>query len=420
MLEAVTEIDPSRIRLKLLTRVLPLLDRLHEVGAERDLAGNRQLHYDQYVKLVLVCLSTPLMDSVAMLQRAAEMPQVAGKLGVARFSRPSFSEAPAVFDPSLLQEVIRELVGELRPLPQDPRLSDLHHLLTLVDGTLLAALPKLAETYYRQKRSGKSSRDPDRPRPLHAWKLHTQLDLSTQVPRFVRLTPGIGKGPDDERRVLEASLEPGRIYVLDRFYFDKKLLQRIVTAGADYLVRLRDHAVYRVIEERPLTAAQQKAGVVHERIVQMEGLDQAARLIIVKAEVHMKRVKRKPGVYVPSSGRLLILTSDLEIDAELISLIYRYRWTIEVFFKFFKGLLGCRHLLSQRRVGVEIQIYCAVILCVLLNLTTGLRPSKAVLEALLWHLLGLASIEDVQRRVEKTRLEQDKREEKSRLKKSGT
>jgi hypothetical protein len=416
----VPDIDPSQIRLKLLARVLPLLDRLHEVGTERDSAGNRQLHYDQYVKLVLVCLSTPLIDSVATLQRAAETPQVAGKLGIPRFSRPSFSEAPAVFDPSMLQEVIRELVGELRPLPQDPRLSDLHHLLTLVDGTLLAALPKLAETYYRQKRVGKSSRGQAHPRPLHAWKLHTQLDLRTEVPRFVRLTPGIGRGCDDERRVLETSLEPGRIYVLDRFYFDKKLLQQIVAAGADYVVRLQDRAVYQVIEERPLTAAQKNAGVLHERIVRIEGLDHPTRLIIVKADVHMKQVKRKPGVYVPSSGQLLILTSDLEIEAELISLIYRYRWTIEVFFKFFKGLLGCRHLLSQRRAGVEIQIYCAVIICVLLNLTTGLRPSKAVLEALMWHLLGLASIEDVQRRVEKTRIEQAKREEKSRLKKSGT
>jgi hypothetical protein len=419
MLKLVTSIDPSQVHLKLLTRVLPLLDRLHDVGKERDSAGNRRLHYDQYVKLVLVCLSTPLINSVASLQRAAEMPQVARKLGVPRFSQASFSEAPAVFDPSMLQEVIRELIGELRPLPQDPRLADLHHLLTLVDGTLLSALPKLAETHYRFKRIGKSSRDRDNPRPLHAWKVHTQLELSSGVPRSVRVTPGIGKGPDDERRVLETSLEPGRIYVLDRFYYDKQLLGKIVAAGAGYVVRLQDRATYQVIQERPLTAAQINAGVLHDRIVRIEGLAHPTRLVIVQADVHMKRVKRKPGLYVPSSGQLLILTSDCQTKPELISLIYRYRWTIEVFFKFFKELLGCRHLLSQRRAGVEIQIYCAVILCVLLNLTSGLRPSKAVMEALMWHLLGLASVQDVQRRIEKVRVEQDKREEKSRLKKLG-
>jgi hypothetical protein len=324
-----------------------------------------------------------------------------------------------VFDPAMLQEVIRELVGELRPLPQDPRLKDLHHLLTLVDGTLLAALPKLAETYYRRKRTGKTTRDADAPRPLHAWRVHTQLDLTSGVPRFTRLTPAAGRGPDGERRVLESSLEAGRIYVLDRAFFDKKLLQQIDAADAGYVVRVQDRITYEVIEERPLTAAQIDAGVLHDRIVRIAGLSHPTRLVIVEAEVHMKRVKRKPGLFVPSSGQMLLLTNDLETEPELISLIYRYRWTIEVFFKFFKGLLGCRHLLSQRREGVEIQVYCAVIICVLLNLTTGLRPSKAVMEALTWHLLGFATAQDVMRRIEQVRIEQSKREAKAQAKKLG-
>jgi len=60
-----------------------------------------------------------------------------------------------------------------------------------------------------------------------------------------------------------------------------------------------------------------------------------------------------------------------------------------------------------------------VIVCVLLNLTTGLRPSKAVMEAFMWHLLGLASDQDVQRRIEQVRIEQGKREAKALEKKLG-
>jgi hypothetical protein len=88
---------------------------------------------------------------------------------------------------------------------------------------------------------------------------------------------------------------------------------------------------------------------------------------------------------------------------------------IEVFFKFLKQLLGCRHLISQRRNGVQIQIYCAMIACMLLNLQTGLKPTKAVLEILMWHMLGFADQKDVQERIEKTRQEQQK----ARLKKLG-
>jgi hypothetical protein len=85
-----------------------------------------------------------------------------------------------------------------------------------------------------------------------------------------------------------------------------------------------------------------------------------------------------------------------------------------VFFKFLKQLLGCRHLISQRKNGVEIQIYCAMIACMLLNLSTGLKPAKAVMEILMWQMLGFADQQDVQKQIEKTRREQ----EKARLKKS--
>ena len=124
-----------------------------------------------------------------------------------------------------------------------------------------------------------------------------------------------------------------------------------------------------------------------------------------KADVHTKRTRKG---YINSSGQMPLLCDDLSLAAELISLLYRYRWTIEVFFKFLKQLLGCRHLISQRRNGVQIQIYCAMIACMLLNLQTGLKPTKAVMEILMWHMLGFADQKDVQERIEKTRQEQQK------------
>jgi IS4 transposase len=138
----------------------------------------------------------------------------------------------------------------------------------------------------------------------------------------------------------------------------------------------------------------------------LEGLDHPTRLVVVKAEVHAKRTRKG---YVPSSGQMMFLCPDLALAAELISILYRYRWTIETFFKFIKQLLGCRHLLSQRQTGMEIQVYCAVIVCMLLNLSTGLKPAKAVMELITWYLLGFADVEDVERQIAKTRQEQEAR-----------
>ena len=50
-------------------------------------------------------------------------------------------------------------------------------------------------------------------------------------------------------------------------------------------------------------------------------------------------------------GRELLLATDLEIEAELIALICRYRWQIELFFKWLKSILGCRHLMAESPEG---------------------------------------------------------------------
>jgi hypothetical protein len=98
---------------------------------------------------------------------------------------------------------------------------------------------------------------------------------------------------------------------------------------------------------------------------------------------------------------LLIATNLLDVPAELVGLVYRYRWTVELFFRFFKQILGCRHLLSQRVEGIEIQIYCAVIACMLINLWTGKKAGKHMVAMLTWYFMGIATEADVQRHLDR-------------------
>jgi hypothetical protein len=410
----VLELQNKDVQFGLLARVLPLLDRLHEVGAERDTAGNRRLFFDDYVKLVVLYLITPMIESISGLQRAMELPRLAKQLGVKDFSKASFSEAPAVFEPQELIRVIQELAGDLHRLPRDPRLADIRHAIRLVDGTLIKALPRLIETLCHSKRRCLSQarcggREASDAGTYHAWRIHTLLDLDTLVPQRVRLTGGSPRGQNNERRVLETLLEPGRLYVADRGYFDKPLMNRIVQVHSLYVFRAIDNLKYEVIEERKLSPQAIQEGVIRDTVVRLEGLSHPTRLVVVKAEVHAKRTRKG---YVPSSGRMMFLCPDLELAAELISILYHYRWTIETFFKFMKQLLGCRHLLSQRKTGVEIQVYCAVIVCMLLNLSTALKPARAVMERIMWYLLGFADVQDVQRQIERTRREQEARAKK--------
>ena len=70
--------------LKYFEKLLPLFDRLHEVGCERDTASNRGLHFDEYCCLVLLFFFNPMVDSVRALQQASELKAVQKKLGVPR------------------------------------------------------------------------------------------------------------------------------------------------------------------------------------------------------------------------------------------------------------------------------------------------------------------------------------------------
>ena len=114
------------------------------------------------------------------------------------------------------------------------------------------------------------------------------------MPLRIDVTPR-GGGEDDERSVLERTIESDRLYVMDRGYAKFVLFNRIVTAKSSYVCRLRDNSVYKVIEERPLTDADRAAGVLSDQIVQTGRADNrpdhSIRLVCVKCSPHTNRAK---------------------------------------------------------------------------------------------------------------------------------
>lgn len=378
--------------LKYLEKLLPLLDRLHDVGCARDKSGNRELHFDQYCLLVLLYLFNPTVTSLRALQQASELQKVQRLLGCPRAALGSLSEAATVFDPERLKEIIAELGTELQPLGRDRRLQDIQQKLTLVDGTLISALPKLMHASYLKSQTGSG---------LVKWRLHTHFEVDRYVPIRIDVTPD-GGGPHDERAVLERTIESDRLYVKDRGYAKFSLFNQIVAAQSSYVCRLRDNSAPEVIEERPLTDAGRAAGVLSDQIVSFTSgktdarPDHPLRLVCIQTSRHTRRGKYRGGSTGPGSdGILRIATNLLAVPAEIIGLIYRFRWTIEIFFRFFKHVLGCRHLLSHSENGIEIQTYCAIIACLVMALYTGRKPTLRTYEMICHYFCGLASEEEL-------------------------
>ncbi|MBM4074444.1 MAG: hypothetical protein FJ267_02215 [Planctomycetes bacterium] len=112
------------VGLKYFDQLLPLLKRLHDEGCQRDKAGNRNLHFDQYCLMVLLFLFNPICSSLRALQQASELKNVQKKLGCGRAALVSLSEAATVFDPQRLIEIIQELSGQVPSLPHSPGTQD--------------------------------------------------------------------------------------------------------------------------------------------------------------------------------------------------------------------------------------------------------------------------------------------------------
>ena len=91
----------------------------------------------------------------------------------------------------------------------------------------------------------------------------------------------------------------------------------------------------------------------------------------------------------------MVATNLLEVAPETIALIYKHRWAIETFFRFFKHVLGCRHLISHAVNGIEIQVYLGIIACLLIALWTGRKPTLRTYEMICYYFSGLADEEEL-------------------------
>jgi hypothetical protein len=323
------EITASDLQgLKYFEKLAPLLERLHDVGCERDQAGNREFHYDDLCLLLLLALFNPVVDSLRGLQQASELECIQKRLGVGRVSLGSLSEASRVFDAQRLKPILEELGRQLQPLGRDPRLAEVPGTLTLVDGTLLSALPLLMQAMLLKHQNDSG---------LVKWRLHTHFEVAKFVPTRIDVTPD-GGGEHDERAVLDRTVEADRTYVIDRGYAKFALFNRIVAAGSSYVGRLRDNSAWEVVEDRPLTEADRAAGILSDHTAHFPNgkaearLDHPIRVVCVQTTPHTSRGKYRGGSTGPGSdGILRIGTNLLDVPAEIIALLYRYRWLIEVY-----------------------------------------------------------------------------------------
>jgi IS4 transposase len=189
---------------------------------------------------------------------------------------------------------------------------------------------------------------------------------------------------------LEAMLQAGRLYVVDRGYADYGLFAANIGAGSSLIARVKDNTAFVVSEERPLDQAARRAGVVRDVVL--------SRLGTSHHKDHLKRPMRLVIVHTTNRDgqrtELWLVTDRLDLAADLVALGYRFRWTVELFFRRLKCVLGARHLIAENANGVMMQMYAALIVSLLIVLRTGRKPTKRTFEMIQSYIQGLVSDEE--------------------------
>jgi len=346
-----------------------------------DKAGNRTFFYDQYLSLLLLYFFSPTLDSLRGLQQVSTLDKVQKELGLPKaVGLGTLSAAARDFEPELLKPILEQLAQRAVPVVDGKEAEALAGLVA-VDGSIFRALPKMVWALWMDEEH-------------RGVKLHLHFNVFKGVPCKATLTPAACS----EIEQMEKSLEAGLLYVQDRGYACYKLLGDILRAGSSFITRLKEDAAFTLQEEKPISLAARQAGVVRDVVVQRLGtshhkdeIGQVVRLVWVQTGK------------VDEQGRpevLLLCTDRLELDAELVALGYKYRWWIELFFRWLKCILGCRHLLSTDRGGVTIQIYVALIASLLISLCTAAKPTKRTFEMLCFFFAGWATAEELQRHLD--------------------
>ena len=353
-------------------RVLPLLQARPLTATEAD--ERRTLSAEDYFCTYLFAILNPVTTSLRALCHVSHCDKMR-RVCAQPISPASFSAGQHVFAADVLEQVVRDLAQEAQGQGQggDRRVRQALAALTAVDGTVLRAVPRMAWA----PAAGAGS----------AVRLHLHFSVFDQTPQAWPITPG----NVCERKVFAQTVEPGAMIVADRHYgHDHALLTQLQERGVHFVLRLYNNLVLEPVgPERPLSQEDRRAGVVWDRSVRFGVHGDGPVMRVVRVEANRDVFH--------------LVTTRQDLSAELIGLIYRQRWQIELFFKWIKTILNCRHWLAESPEGVRIQIYCVLIASLMLMLWTGQRPNKRRVESLQLYWMGLATEQDLVRLLERAR-----------------
>jgi len=212
------------------------------------------------------------------------------------------------------------------------------HKVKILDSTFMQCCTAMAWATYKKTKNG--------------LKAHLLLDLRL-IPEKLVVTAGNGS----DRDILQQIIKRGVTYIFDRGYNCYELFEQMSLAGAFFVTRLLDNAVYQIVELLPFDPETVQQGLLGDYRIRLG-------VPATQVSVYFRMI-----VYWAPDGRIFrFLSNRWDLPPLVICDMYRYRWQIELFFRWIKQNLKVKRFIGRSENAVLIQLYAALITFLLLQI----------------------------------------------------
>ena len=282
-------------------------------------------------------------------------------------SRNTLANANKVRDWRIYADLAHSLIATARMLyGKEAFLDDLNETVYALDATTIDLCLSVFPWAHFRKTKG-------------AIKLHTLLDLRSNIPSFIH----ISDGKLHEVNTLDIiPVEPGSFYIMDRGYLDYARLYALSQASAFFITRAKSNMKCRRVYSHPVDRG---AGLI---------CDQSVLLTVPKSAGDYPEKLRRVKYYDAEADKTLIfVTNNFVLPALTVSMLYRCRWQVELFFRWIKQNLRIKTFFGTSENAVKTQIWIAVSVYVLV----AIMKKRLNIRASLYTILQVLSVSAFER-----------------------
>lgn len=178
-------------------------------------------------------------------------------------------------------------------------------------------------------------------------KLHTLYDVKTSIPTFVHITSA---SVHDVNALDILLYEAGGYYVMDKGYVDFERLYTIHQNKAFFVTRAKNNFQFNRIYSAKVNKS---LGVLCDQTIQLSGF--------YPFKTYPEKLRRIKFYDIEQQRTLVFITNNFSLPALDIAMLYKYRWKVELFFKWIKQHLKIKSFWGTSENAVKTQVYIAII-----------------------------------------------------------